>query len=235
METEKSKNGIRDNAFWTHFIPFGIWIYLMMVLGSGGWAYAARTGICLALLLWLRPWRWYPALNVKNIPLSIGVGIAVFVIWILPEHESLTGIPFWKSIYLRVGTLMPWQLYEYPETYPYAVSEIGIPLAIIRLAGSAFVIAIIEEFFWRGFAYRWMLGKEFTEIPLNKADIPVMIAISVVFGFEHTRWIVGAIAGIAYLWLMIRTRDIWAASIAHITTNLLLGVYVLVTGLYDFW
>ena len=55
------------------------------------------------------------------------------------------------------------------------------------------------------------------------------------FGFEHQRWLVGILAGLAYLWLMLRTRDIWAAIVAHVITNFLLGLYVLAAGAYAFW
>ena len=42
-------------------------------------------------------------------------------------------------------------------------------------------------------------------------------------------------AGLAYGLLFIRTRDVWAACLAHATTNLALGAYVLSTGHWEFW
>jgi CAAX prenyl protease-like protein len=58
---------------------------------------------------------------------------------------------------------------------------------------------------------------------------------SVLFGLEHSRWLAGVLAGLAYGLLYIRTGDLWAAVAAHITTNYLLGLYVLATGAYVFW
>jgi CAAX prenyl protease-like protein len=103
------------------------------------------------------------------------------------------------------------------------------------LAGSAFVIAIIEEFFWRGFLYRWMLGRFFLDVDHGKMSMAMLLVVSLIFGLEHARWLAGIIAGLAYGLLYIKTRDIWAASIAHVITNMLLGEYVLITGSYAFW
>ncbi len=35
--------------------------------------------------------------------------------------------------------------------------------------------------------------------------------------------------------LLLGTRDIWAAILAHCVTNFLLGLYVLLTSSYQFW
>ena len=39
------------------------------------------------------------------------------------------------------------------------------------------VIAVIEEFFWRGFLYRWLVGKEFSSVDLGKLHIPLLLAV----------------------------------------------------------
>ena len=59
--------------------------------------------------------------------------------------------------------------------------------------------------------------------------------VAVLFALEHSRWLVGLAAGLFYGGLAVKTRDIWAAIIAHVTTNLLLGLYVLKAGAYQFW
>jgi hypothetical protein len=58
---------------------------------------------------------------------------------------------------------------------------------------------------------------------------------AVVFGVEHSEWLAGIVAGLAFGWLYLRTRDIWAAVVAHVTTNFILGWYVLATGSYHYW
>ena len=117
----------------------------------------------------------------------------------------------------------------------YAPSVCGWPLALLRLAGSAFVISVAEEFFWRGFLYRWIQNIDFLKVDPGKLAWPAFLGTAVVFGAEHTEWLAGVLCGLAYGALYVRTRDIWAVSIAHIATNLLLGLYVLATGAYQFW
>ena len=58
---------------------------------------------------------------------------------------------------------------------------------------------------------------------------------AIAFGFEHARWFVGIIAGVAYGLLYVKTRNLWSAILAHIITNWLLGLYVLRTQAYQFW
>ena len=54
------------------------------------------------------------------------------------------------------------------------------------------------------------------------------------FAVEHDRWLVAAICGIAYGALYLR-RGLGAAIVAHVTTNLVLGLWVLKTGQWQFW
>ncbi|MBR4171377.1 MAG: CPBP family intramembrane metalloprotease, partial [Kiritimatiellae bacterium] len=56
-----------------------------------------------------------------------------------------------------------------------------------------------------------------------------------VFAFEHDRWFAGALAGVVYGLLAIRTGDIWCCALAHGVTNTLLGLYVIHHNAYGFW
>ena len=89
---------------------------------------------------------------------------------------------------------------------------------IVRLLGSAFIISVAEELFFR----RWLM---------RFAGFWWMVAL---FAVEHDRWLVGAIAGVLYGWLALR-KGLLSAIIAHVTTNLALGLYVLETGNWQFW
>ena len=227
----------KDRATWSHIIPFVAWLYLMQMLGDpSGWSYAVRSALCLVVFLWLRPWTWYPRLQVRNLPLAFGAGVLVFVAWVGLETvwvgEKLPGL---KDFYLRWGVLPFGKAPPPLETLPFAPETCGWTFSLIRLAGSAFVISFIEEFFWRGFLYRWMMGRDFWRADLGAFDPPLFLAVAVFFGFEHAQWAAGIIAGLVYGWVFIRTRDIWATGIAHAITNFLLGWYVLATGAYGFW
>ena len=97
------------------------------------------------------------------------------------------------------------------------------------------MIAVIEEFFWRGFLMRWMVKSDFISVDPLRITRLFLIISAVVFGLEHSRWFVGIVAGLAYGWLYCRKGDLVAVAVAHVTTNFLLGLYVLATGAYQFW
>jgi len=61
-------------------------MFIMQMLGDpAGWKYALRSVLCFGLLLYLKPWQYYIPLRVRNIPLALGVGVAVFLGWIFFE------------------------------------------------------------------------------------------------------------------------------------------------------
>jgi uncharacterized protein len=223
-------------ALWAHIAPFVLWILFMLWPASNpALRYAAQSAIGLALLLTLRPWTFYPALNVRRLPLAFATGVLVFLIWVLPEFPAGDTCAKAQEFYLRYG-IRPFGVLPKPATAsPYAPELTGWALALTRLAGSAFVIAVIEEFFWRGFLYRWLVSKDFLQADLARIHWPVFAAVALVFGLEHDRWLAGLVAGFAYGAFYVRTRDIWATAAAHVTTNFLLGLYVLAAGAYHFW
>ena len=54
------------------------------------------------------------------------------------------------------------------------------------------------------------------------------------FALEHDRYLAGAMAGAAYGALAIR-KGLGAAIVAHVTTNLVLAVYVIARSEWAFW
>ena len=104
-----------------------------------------------------------------------------------------------------------------------------------RLAGAAIVIPLAEELFWRSFALRFLEKSAFKSIPLGQFSWFSFILVSLAFGLEHHRWLPGIIAGLAYAGLLYRTKNLFSPILSHAVTNLLLGVYVLSTGRWEFW
>ena len=227
-------------AYCAHLVPFLAWVLMMQFLDLPGfppaWRYAFQTAVGIVLLLALRPWRWYAPLRIRHLPLAFGVGVLVFVAWVGMETAWVgRTTPGLQDLYLRWAVLPLGKVPESLTRFPYAPEVCGWPLALVRLAGSAFVIAVSEEFFWRGFLYRWMVGKNFLRVDVSRFDPVMFPAVAILFGIEHAQWLAGIVAGLAYGWVYGRTRDIWAAAAAHVVTNFLLGLYVLATGRYHFW
>ena len=218
-----------------HILPFAVWIIVMVLFDEPkAWMYAMRTFMTVVVLLWCRPWRWYQSLDLKHVPASIGVGVLVCVIWVLPEVAwHLT--QKLQVFYLTWAVLPLGNMPAESVSSAYDPDACGWSLTLIRLLGSAFVIAIAEEFFWRGFLYRWLIKQDFMEVDLGQFQYVAYFVVSVLFGLEHNRWLVGILSGFAYTTLLIKTRDIWAVCLAHIVTNFVLGIYVLMTDSYSFW
>ena len=210
-------------SFWL-IAPFATWMVLMAALPATVWAYAVRTAATAAMLAagWRRglktlderretclpslvssPLNSFVSRLKSSLLPGLAVGLAVFAMWILPEQFDLP----WYRRFCIIG-----------EGGTQAVAEASAVMIAIRLIGSAFVISVAEELFFR----KWLIGF---------AGFWPMVAL---FAVEHDRWLVAAICGIAYGVLYLR-RGLGAAIVAHATTNLVLGLWVLKTGQWQFW
>ena len=195
-----------------------------------------RTLAGTAALAWARPWRWYAPLRVRNVPLAFGVGVAVLAVWVgfeTPWFKSAA--PALAEFYERFLVMPFGRLREPLTSTPHAPGVTGWALFAVHMFGTSVVIAVIEEFFFRSFLYRWLQGKSFLDVALTHYDRTLFFAVAVVFGLEHAEWFAGILCGLAFAWLLRRTGDIWAAIVAHGTTNFLLGWYALGTGAWWFW
>lgn len=188
-------------------VPYAVWMALMALLPAGAMPYAIRSLATASALLFvvfkyfrfslprLADWGW-----------GVAAGVLVLALWVLPEQSSF---------------YMKWFVIGTPNnTVPsfYDPSVCGWPLTIVRLAGSAFVIAVAEELFFR----KWLIGF---------AGFWWAVAL---FAVEHDRYFAGALAGIVYGLLSVKV-SLKSAIIAHVTTNFALGVIVIKYGLWQFW
>jgi len=235
----RGQRSLGHRPLLAHVAPFAAWLILMTGLGLFGdpapWKYAVRAAIGGVLLLALRPWRYYPRPNAGSLPLALAVGAGLAILWVGPEHRWGAAVPAWQELYLRFAVLPFGRLPDATAGRIYAPDGAGWLMAIVRLAGSAFVIAVIEEFFWRGFLYRRLQQSDFLRVDPGRFAATAFWITALFFGLEHHRWLVGILAGLGYGWLYVRTRDVWAVAAAHMLTNLLLGLYVLATRSYGFW
>lgn len=185
------------------------------------WVYAIKSGVAGLALVWL--WRQYDEL--KQCPaylsawmMAVIAGIAVFILWI--------------------NLVQPWMLLsEMGSGFDPrdADGQMNWALAGIRLAGSALVVPIIEELFWRSFIMRWLDRQDFLSLDPAKVSQKALLISSALFALEHTQWFAGFIAGYAYGWLYKKTGNVWAPIVAHAITNATLGIWVLNTGHWQFW
>lgn len=188
--------------------PYALWMLLMAVFPSSPQFYAVRTA-AVAVVLAIALWRVRAAgavrfrIGLAEAATGVAAGLLVFAVWILPEQFDWA---FYRRFCI-VG-----------DGETSSASGAGPALLALRLVGSAFVISVAEELFFR----RWLLGF---------AGFWWTVAL---FAVEHDRWLVGAFAGIVYGLLATR-RGLGSAIVAHVATNLALGIWVLASGQMRFW
>jgi hypothetical protein len=210
-------------------LPFGLYIALLALEGLlPGWApgfdvrwlYPVKAGLVALALAVL--WRHYTELKsrlpLKHVLLSLVVGVVVLVLW----------------VNLDAGWMLMGEAGKgYNPTD--ASGQIDWRMVMFRIAGAALVVPVMEELFWRSFLQRWAQQPDFMALNPAQIGIKALLIASALFAVEHLQWFAGLVAGLAYGWLYIRTRNLWAPVIAHAVTNGALGAYVVATGRWSFW
>lgn len=167
-------------------------------------------------------WRHYGELRVplerRDTALAILIGALVFIVWIGLDVE-------WASFadegpgYAPVG----------------AGGAIDWPRAAARFVVLAGVVPVMEELFWRSFLLRWIDARDFLSLDARRVSRSALVLSTTLFALEHTLWLAGMIAGLAYAGLYITTNNLRAPVLAHAVTNAILGVWIVATGSWHLW
>ena len=224
----------RDDPVIARAAPFLLFV-AFLILGSAlpavltvagaelrtPWLVVARNAVVGLMLLWF--WRGYTELR-RPAParpadwvLGVAGGIAVFVAWIAFDQD--------------------WAVLSRSPGFRPLLPEGGIDwtLAILRLAGFAIVVPVMEELFWRSLVLRWIDRHDFQSLAPREVGWRAFAITTALFALEHDRWFAGALAGAAYNWLYMRSGNLWVPIVAHAVTNGVLGLWVLQTGRWEFW
>jgi CAAX prenyl protease-like protein len=167
-------------------------------------------------------WKSYDELRLDQLKVlhiigALLTGSVVFLLWINMDWDFAT---LGSSEIYDPGVL--------PEKGYYAFIS-------ARMAGTALVVPVFEEIFWRSFVLRYIINQNFTSVKIGTFTWMSFLISSLLFGSEHHLWLAGIMAGVFYNLLLYWSRSIFACIIAHGTTNLLLGIYVIRTGNWQFW
>jgi CAAX prenyl protease-like protein len=212
-------------AYTAPFLAFvGMLAVEKMIPLPAEWLYLVRFLLVTAIIAAVS-WKY---LSFRpSFPLaSLGIGVAVFVIWVAPDalfgyrHHWL----FENSITGVAATSLP----------PALKGNLGF--IVLRSVSSAMLVPILEELFWRGWMMRWLIDTNFLKVPLGKYVPYAFWMVAILFASEHgPYWEVGLAAGIVYNWWIVRTRNLADCILAHGVTNAVLSGYVLVTGQWQYW
>jgi hypothetical protein len=204
------------------FIAFLAFTPLLGALVDARWVVALRGVAVAAVLAFF--WRSYSELAaprraaLSDWALAVALGAAVFALWItLDSGWAVIGTPGQGFVPLRGdGSIDP-------------------SLVALRLFGLVLVVPVMEELFWRSFVMRWIGRREF--LSLDPARVtPLAFALSsALFALEHAQWFAGLLAGLAYGWLYMRSRNLWIPILSHGITNGLLGIWILAARDWTLW
>jgi uncharacterized protein len=225
-------------AGWVRIIPFAAFMAFIGVQQLLEWSvvkgwldlnaqqmlylYPIKTVLVIGLLLFFRgQYNELHLADFKNLThtvASILLGLLVFVLWVN----------------------MDWGLTTFGETKgfdPFLIDDATTRNLLIfsRIFGAALVVPVMEELFWRSFMLRYVITADFTTVGIGTFTMTSFLIGAVLFGLEHNLILAGIMAGVAYSGLLYWTKSIYQCILAHAVTNLVLGIYVLQTGYWQFW
>ncbi|MDP8263462.1 MAG: CAAX prenyl protease-related protein [Candidatus Ancaeobacter aquaticus] len=196
-------------SFSSYFGSFAILIYPIQTLVTAG-----------LLVYW---WKKYKEIRFSFSFLSIILGVLVFFLWIgLTEY-----MPFDK-------------LHPPAEGYNPLSGNIYITTFLVsfRLGGAVLIVPLFEELFIRSLVIRYLINSnDFTKVPIGAFTWFSCIGSILLFTFGHQswEWIAACVTAIIYNIILYHRKNIFDCIVAHATTNLCLGIYVLMTGKWGYW
>ncbi len=218
-----------DRGARARVLPFVM--YMAFVAVADG---LARLGVAAAPLRWLY---------------GVKVLAVLLVLWFYrSEYRELTGArPGWRGwlAAVLVGVLVlvlwlhldaSWMVVGTSAGFdPRTGGAIDWGLVVVRIAGAALIVPLMEELFWRSFLMRWLQQPAFQAVDPRQVQLKAFVVTALLFGIEHNLWLAGVVAGAAYAGLYMVSRSLWTAIAAHAVTNGLLGVWIVLTQQWTYW
>lgn len=218
-------------AWLPYVAPFAVFMLLLALRGmleaplrdaglDARWLYGGQViAAGLALMIFaprvteLRQWPHC----IEHWALALIVGVIVFGVWINADAG-------WMRIGEPVATFVG-----------VDGGEVRWDLVLVRCVGAVLLVPVIEEVFWRAFLMRWIDNRDFVTRSPQATTAFALVASSAVFALAHDLWLAGLVAGLAYGWLYMRTRNLWSSIVAHATTNLALAIWVVAGSHWEYW
>lgn len=222
---------VNQNNILPRVLPFAIYIfflalsdYLPLIINGLGisslswdsqWLYPVRVMLVLATLFYF--WRGYVEFTIKPVAQdfvpAVLAGLLVFLVWILPY-------PAWTGVNDHIQS---------------SSTEQDILWLSARLIGAALIVPVMEEIFWRSLVMRWIENKNFLNTSPKNVSLFALFVSSGVFALAHHLWLAGLLAGLVYGALYIKYNNLWIPIVAHAVTNGVLGIWVILTGNWQYW
>jgi hypothetical protein len=209
--------------------PYLVPFFVFILIGSFAcslkeyayFLYPAKTVVTAGLLVYW--WKRYTEIRLSFSLVALLAGFLVFLLWIgLTEY-----LPF-KTFHPPPGGYNP--VKDDPSLTAF--------LMAFRLGGAVLVVPVFEELFIRSFVIRYLVNSDdFRAVPAGTFTWFSFAGSVIIFcgGHQMWEWPAAFAAGIIYNLILYRRKNLFDCIIAHATTNLLLGIYVLTTGKWGYW
>jgi CAAX prenyl protease-like protein len=187
-------------------------------------SYVCRTVIVAAMLALF--WRSYTKIRWNHWWLGVIVGVVGIFQWV--------GMQLWLQHHFKLFAPSP---DVFDPTKEFASSWMLYGFITVRMTGAVLVVPVMEELFWRDFLWRQILApNDFKLAQVGEWSWTPLLIVSGAFAVVHTNWWLTSIVwALMVAALLVYTKSLGACIIAHATTNLLLGFYVLRTHDWAFW
>ena len=190
-------------------------------------SYSLLGVVIVSLVVWMfsrgvLPW------SAPNWATSALLGIAVFLLWILPDVV----FPAYRGHWLFSNGLTGKAEVPFPPA-----GQHDPRVLTLRTMRAVILVPIVEELFWRGWLPRWIGNMDdFRKVPLGTYSRFAFVVTAILFASEHgAMWDVGLAAGVLYNWWMKKTRSLGNLMLAHGVTNACLSAYVMIGGKWQYW
>jgi hypothetical protein len=148
-------------------------------------------------------------------------GLVVFGIWILIEEW----LPY-RHLGGRIG-FDPFAALPDPL--------LRTAFLVVRFYGLVLLVPVMEELFLRSFALRYVTSDQFARVPIGEYSASAFWAVAALSALSHPEWVAAVMTSIAYTLLLRYTRSLFTIVLAHATTNLALGIYIVAMRSWRYW
>ena len=218
--------------FAAYLAPFAACMVLTALEGKlpgavWPWASAAKLAMVIGLL-----WRFrgsYPKPRGTGVVPALVFGVAMGFVWIwLANFDCARFLPeAFRSI------IVPTRQGFDPSTIDSPAGRAAF--VIVRLAGLALVVPLMEEVFWRGFLLRWFVRDDFHTVPEGAANRTGFLAATGLFVAVHPELLAALVWALAAHLVWTRGKNLWANVAFHAGSNAALGAWILTTRSWHLW
>lgn len=214
------------------------------------WLYPLQAILATVLLwFWRKQYRFGKS-SAAEWGWGIFLGVLAGVLWVLPcelwhrlelEGKEASAMKLW----LPLAGEHPWFYFFGVDAraegfdpnqapYPYWLA------LLLRFFRAVVVVSLVEEIFWRGFLMRKLAekdGEDWQEVPIGR---PRLLAWAVVTGLailahQPVDWVSSlCFFSFGYL-LCVWRKSVLSCIIFHAATNLVMGIYAIVSGHSGLW